>query len=52
MSEPLDLNALMMFHEVVKSGSLSAACERLDVPRSTLSRRLIQLAKEMGALLL
>lgn len=52
MSEPLDLNALMMFHEVVKSGSLSAACERLDVPRSTLSRRLIQLEKEMGALLL
>ncbi len=52
MSEPLDLNALMMFHEVVKSGSLSAACERLDVPRSTLSRRLIQLEKEMGTLLL
>lgn len=52
MSDALDLNALMMFHEVVKSGSLSAACERLDVPRSTLSRRLIQLEKEMGALLL
>jgi DNA-binding transcriptional LysR family regulator len=52
LSEPLDLNALMMFHEVVKSGSLSAACERLDVPRSTLSRRLIQLEKEMGTLLL
>ena len=52
MSEPLDLNALMMFHEVVKAGSLSAACDRLNVPRSTLSRRLIQLEKEMGTLLL
>lgn len=47
-----DLNALMMFHEVVKCGSLSAACERLGVPRSTLSRRLLQLEKELGTLLL
>lgn len=52
MSEMLDLNALMLFHEVVKAGSLSAACERLNVPRSTLSRRLLQLEKDMGALLL
>lgn len=47
-----DLNALMMFHEVVNAGSLTAACERLRVPRSTLSRRLLQLEKEMGVLLL
>jgi DNA-binding transcriptional LysR family regulator len=53
MSEKqLDLNALMLFHEVVKAGSLTAACERLDVPRSTLSRRLLQLEKELGTLLL
>ena len=47
-----DLNALMMFHEVVKCGSLTAACARLGVPRSTLSRRLLQLEKELGTLLL
>lgn len=52
MSEMLDLNALMLFHEVVKAGSLTAACERLNVPRSTLSRRLLQLEKDMGTLLL
>lgn len=53
MSEKqLDLNALMLFHEVVKAGSLTAACERLDLPRSTLSRRLLQLEKELGTLLL
>lgn len=50
--KPVDLNSLMMFHEVVRSGSLTAACERLEVPRSTLSRRLLQLEKELGALLL
>lgn len=48
----MDLNALMMFHEVVRTGSMSAACERLRIPRSTLSRRLQQLEKEMGVLLL
>ena len=52
LSETLDLNALMLFHEVVKAGSLTAACDRLQVPRSTLSRRLLQLEKDMGALLL
>ncbi|MEJ7932237.1 LysR family transcriptional regulator [Ramlibacter sp. AN1015] len=48
----LDLNSLMLFHEVVRSGSLTAACERLGMPRSTLSRRLLQLEKDVGALLL
>ncbi|WP_167784733.1 LysR family transcriptional regulator [Ramlibacter rhizophilus] len=48
----MDLNALLMFHEVVKAGSMTAACERLRVPRSTLSRRLLQLEKDMGVLLL
>ena len=47
-----DLNALMLFHQVVKSGSLTAACERLGVPRSTLSRRLLQLEKDLGTMLL
>lgn len=48
----LDLNALVLFHEVVKSGSLAGASERASIPRSTLSRRLLQLEKEMGTLLL
>ena len=52
MQEPLDLNSLMLFHQVVKAGSLTAACDRLQVPRSTLSRRLQQLEKQLAALLL
>ena len=52
VNESLDLNALMLFHEVVLAGSLTAACARLQVPRSTLSRRILQLERQMGALLL
>lgn len=52
MDERLDLNALMMFEEVVRAGSLAAACERLGIPRSTLSRRLLNLERQMGLLLL
>lgn len=52
MNDKLDLNTLMLFHEVVKAGSLTAACDRLQIPRSTLSRRLSQLEKSMGTLLL
>jgi DNA-binding transcriptional LysR family regulator len=52
VSDALDINTLMLFHEVVKGGSLTAACNRLQVPRSTLSRRLLQLEKDMGTLLL
>lgn len=50
--EAPDLNALVFFHEVVRSGSLHAASARLRVPPSTLSRRLRQLERQMGALLL
>jgi len=52
MKPLLDLNTLMLFHEVVQGGSLASACERLHIPRSTLSRRLLQFEKEMGTLLL
>lgn len=52
IEKKLDLNALILFHEVVKSGSLASASERTSIPRSTLSRRLLQLEKEMGSLLL
>jgi DNA-binding transcriptional LysR family regulator len=52
VKDVLDLNTLMLFHEVVKTGSLTSASERLGVPRSTLSRRLLQLEKDMGSLLL
>jgi DNA-binding transcriptional LysR family regulator len=52
LQPPLDLNSVMLFYQVVKTGSLTAACDRLQVPRSTLSRRLQQLEKQLGALLL
>jgi len=52
MDARLDLNGLMLFHEVVRAGSLTAASRRLRVARSTLSRRLLQLEAQMGTLLL
>ena len=42
----------MMFHEVVSAGSLSRASTNLGIAKSTLSRRLTSLEKQMGMLLL
>jgi DNA-binding transcriptional LysR family regulator len=52
MADPIDLGAILLFHEVVKAGSLSAAAMRSDTPKSTLSRRLQQLEKQLGTPLL
>jgi DNA-binding transcriptional LysR family regulator len=52
MPDPIDVAAILLFHEVVKAGSLSAAAVRCDTPKSTLSRRLQQLEKQIGTPLL
>lgn len=48
----LDPSDLLLFARVVEHGSLSRAAERLDLPKSTLSRRLSQLEASLGERLL
>lgn len=52
MADPIDVSSLLLFNEVAKAGSLSAAAVRTGVPKSTLSRRLGQLEKQVGSPLL
>jgi DNA-binding transcriptional LysR family regulator len=48
----LDLNLLMLFLEIVNSGSISQAAFHLRTPKATLSRKLRQLEQQIGAVLL
>lgn len=48
----MDLNAVAMFMQVVKCGSLSAAAEQSDIPLATLSRRIKKLEQELKVQLL
>jgi DNA-binding transcriptional LysR family regulator len=48
----LDLNLLMLFLEIVNSGSITQAAARLTTPKATLSRKLRQLEQQVGAVLL
>jgi DNA-binding transcriptional LysR family regulator len=48
----LDLNLLLLFLQVVNTGSISRAAVRLRVPKATLSRKLRQLEEQVGAVLL
>jgi len=48
----LDLNLLMMFLEIVHSGSISQSAARSHVPKATLSRKLRLLEQQVGAVLL
>ena len=52
MRTQLDLNSVMLFYEVVNAGSLTKAGEKLHVATSTISRRLAQLERQVGTLLL
>jgi DNA-binding transcriptional LysR family regulator len=47
-----DLNDLWLFLEVARAGSITAAARRLELPKSTVSRRLIRFEEETGAKLL
>ncbi len=47
-----DLNALVIFATVVESNSFSEASRRLNVPVSTVSRRVAELERELGVQLL
>ncbi|HJV24625.1 MAG TPA: LysR family transcriptional regulator [Aromatoleum sp.] len=48
----LDANDLILFAQVIEAGSFSRAAERMDVPKSTVSRRISQLETTLGERLL
>jgi DNA-binding transcriptional LysR family regulator len=48
----VDLNLLMMFLDIVNSGSISQSALRSHVPKATLSRKLRLLEQQIGAVLL
>jgi DNA-binding transcriptional LysR family regulator len=48
----LDLNSLVLFHDVVNAKSITRAAELLRVPKSTISRKLTQLEQTVGGALL
>ncbi|MEO6186652.1 MAG: LysR substrate-binding domain-containing protein [Steroidobacteraceae bacterium] len=47
----IDLNELLLFHELGKASSLKQASVRLKVPLATVSRKLRELEKDLGAVL-
>ena len=48
----MDVNTLLLLLDVVDGGSLAAASRRTGVPKSTLSRRIGELERELGVRLL
>ncbi|BAL24905.1 LysR family transcriptional regulator [Azoarcus sp. KH32C] len=48
----LDANDLILFAQVMEAGSFSRAAERMDLPKSTVSRRITQLETTLGERLL
>ncbi|WP_017525579.1 LysR family transcriptional regulator [Pusillimonas noertemannii] len=48
----LTANDLILFAHVIEAGSFSQAADRLDMPKSTLSRRITQLENQLGERLL
>lgn len=52
MTEKLDLNSLRLFYDVVNAQSITRAASTLNMPKSTISRKLAQLEQQMGTILL
>lgn len=48
----MDLNALLLFYETVNARSINKAATLLDMPKSTISRRLRLLEQHFGSILL
>src|ERR1700741_2839959 len=48
----LDLNDIMVFARVVEAGSFTAAARVLAMPKTTVSRRIAALERELGVRLL
>lgn len=47
-----NLDALMLFHEVISAGSMTRASENTGLAKSTISRQVAKLENELGTLLL
>jgi len=52
MKEAFDVNAMLLFAEVVRAGSLTRASETTGLSKATISRKLAVLEESLGALLL
>lgn len=52
MDQNVDLNSLVLFYEVIEAGSLTAASAKLNLAKSTVSRRLSRLEQQFGSVLL
>jgi DNA-binding transcriptional LysR family regulator len=48
----IDVNAMILFHEVVNSGSINQAANSLKISKARISRKLRSLEQQMGAVLL
>lgn len=48
----IDVNSMLLFYEVVNAGSINQAAIQLQLPKSSISRRLRQLEQHVGAVLL
>jgi DNA-binding transcriptional LysR family regulator len=48
----IDVNAMLLFHEVVDSGSINQAAARLKISKASISRKLRALEQQLGTVLL
>lgn len=48
----MDLNAVLVFIKVVQTGSFTSGAKALGIPKSTASRKVVDLERELGAQLL
>src|SRR5690606_4484966 len=48
----MDLNEILVFTKVVQAGSFTGAARDLDMPKSTVSRKVSELEERLGARLL
>src|SRR5882757_2111945 len=51
-SNPLDLNHVFLFVEVVRAGSFAAAARRLGTPANSVSRKIQELEAQVGSRLI
>lgn len=51
-NRPMDLNDLMIFAKIVQAGSFTQASSRLNIPKSTVSRKVAELEERLGTRLL
>ena len=48
----MDLNEILVFAKVAETGSFSAAARKLEMPKSTVSRKIADLEQRLGARLI